>query len=249
MVVRPMLNPQSPVPLYYQLADILMAKIRSGEYSPGTRIPSEHQLAAAYGIGRPTARQATDLLVRKRILVRRRGSGTYVQPAAKEVNLFSLAGTTSAFHQEGISVTTTLLEGPRLQTVTGADGTNPFNGKPAYFLSRLRTVETHPVLIEEIYLDSTVFRDIDRMDMRHQSLSRIVEEQFFLRPTGGKQQFRIDYVHGERAEALEVAADAPILLVNRYIHFSDLENAVYAEMYCRTDQFVFSQTIGGFTDA
>ncbi len=244
-----MLNPQSPVPLYYQLADILMAKIRSGEYPPGTRIPSEHQLAAAYGIGRPTARQATDLLVRKRILMRRRGSGTYVQPSAKEVNLFSLAGTTSAFHQEGISVTTTLLEGPRLQTVAGAESTNPFSGKPAYFLSRLRTVDARPVLIEDIFLDSTVFRDIDRMDLRRQPLSRIVQEQFFLRPTGGKQQFRIDYVHGDRAAALKVGADSPILLVYRYIHFSDHENAVYAEMYCRTDQFVFSQTIGGFTDA
>lgn len=244
-----MLNAQSPVPLYYQLADILMNKIRSGEYPPGARIPSEHQLAATYGIGRPTARQATDLLVRKRILMRRRGSGTYVRPAAKEVNLFSLAGTTSAFHQEGISVTTTLLDGPRLATVPAEDAANPFAGAPAYFISRLRTVEDCPVLIEDIYLDSTVFRDIDRLDLRQQSLSRIVEEQYFLRPTGGKQQFRIEYVHNDRARALQVGTDAPILLVNRYIHFSDLENAVYAAMYCRTDQFVFSQTIGGFIDA
>lgn len=244
-----MLNPQSPVPLYYQLADILLAKIRSGEYPPGERIPSEHQLAAAYGIGRPTARQATDLLVRKRILMRRRGSGTFVRQATKEVNLFSLAGTTAAFHQEGISVTTTLLEGPRLGIAPAGDEANPFAGKPAYFISRLRTVAKCPVLIEDIYLDSTTFRDIDRMDLRHQSLSRIVEEHYFLRPTGGKQQFRIDYVQGQHAAALEVAAATPILLVNRTINFSDKENAVYAAMYCRTDQFVFSQTIGGFTDA
>ena len=244
-----MLNLQSPVPLYYQLAEILLAKIRSGEYPPDTRIPSEHQLAATYGIGRPTARQATDLLVRKRILLRRRGSGTYVRPAAKEVNLFSLAGTTSAFHQEGISVTTTILEGPSRETISKTDAANPFAGKTAYYLSRLRTVDGCPVLIEDIFLDSDVFRDIDRMDLRNQSLSRIVEEQYFLRPTGGKQQFRIDYVHGRRAAALEVAADTPILLVNRCIHFADRENAVYAAMFCRTDQFVFSQTIGGFTDA
>ena len=41
--------------------------------------------------------------------MRRRGSGTFVQAASKEVNLLSLAGTTSAFHEEGISVATTLL--------------------------------------------------------------------------------------------------------------------------------------------
>ncbi|MBW2575327.1 MAG: GntR family transcriptional regulator, partial [Deltaproteobacteria bacterium] len=70
-----MLNSKSPIPLYRQLADILLIKIRSGEYTSGSRIPSENSLSASYGIGRPTARQATDLLVRKRILVRKRGSG------------------------------------------------------------------------------------------------------------------------------------------------------------------------------
>ena len=55
-----MLNPDSPVPLYHQLAEVLLDKIRAGDYPAGSRIPSEHQLAATYGIGRPTARQAVD---------------------------------------------------------------------------------------------------------------------------------------------------------------------------------------------
>ena len=59
-----MLNTQSPIPLYHQLAEILMEGIRTGDYPPGLRIPSEPQLAKAYGIGRPTVRHAIDLLVR-----------------------------------------------------------------------------------------------------------------------------------------------------------------------------------------
>ena len=97
-----MLNLQSPIPLYRQLADILGRKIRAGEYTPGERIPSEHRLAQVYGIGRPTARQATDYLVRKRLLVRRRGSGTYVVQAPEEIDLFSLAGTMASFEKRGI---------------------------------------------------------------------------------------------------------------------------------------------------
>jgi GntR family transcriptional regulator len=100
-----MLNPdQSPIPLYHQLADILLEGIRSGEYPPGTRIPSEPQLAKDYGIGRPTVRQAIDVLVRKRLLTRQRGSGTYVRSPEKEIDLFSLAGTSSAFQRQGIDV-------------------------------------------------------------------------------------------------------------------------------------------------
>jgi GntR family transcriptional regulator len=44
---------------------------------------------------------------------------------------------------------------------------------------------------------------------------------------------------------LGVGPRTPILLVNRYIHFGKAENAVYSVLYCRTDRFVFSQTLGG----
>jgi len=247
-----MLNPQSPIPLYHQLADLLLAGIRAGEYLPGSRIPSEHRLAAAHGIGRPTARQAIDLLVRKRILVRRRGSGTFVREEQKEVDLFSLAGTISSFHRKGISVTTHILRKTRLEAAvgaaTGADPENPFSGRKAYFLSRLSRVEETPVLIEDIYLHPVLFAGIDAIDMAGRSLSQIVDEGYYMRPTSGKQNFRIGYLDGERALSLDVSPATPVLMVKRFLHFPQAENAIYSELYCRTDEFVFSQTIGGISD-
>ena len=242
-----MLNPQSPMPLYHQLADILLAGIRAGEYPPNYRIPSEHALAAAYGIGRPTVRQAIDLLVRKRILVRKRGSGTYVLTRQKEIDLFSLAGTTSAFQREGASATTHILQKTRLVPI-GSDPENPFSGQHAYFLSRLTRVEAAPVLIEDIYLHPGLFAGIDAIDMEGRSLSQIVDEKYFMRPVSGRQTFRIGYVAGSKAADLAVLPTTPILAVKRFLHFSQAENAVYSELYCRTDHFVFSQTIGGMTD-
>ena len=170
-----MLNSTSPIPLYCQLADILLAKIRSGEYLPESRIPSENSLAQHYGIGRPTARQATDLLVRKRILIRKRGSGTFVCKEKKEVDLFSLAGTLSSFHKEGISVATRILKKITLKSI-GNDPENPFANKKAYFFSRLSRVENVPVLIEDIYLHETLFAKIDSIDLSGRSLSQIVDE-------------------------------------------------------------------------
>lgn len=242
-----MLNSQSPIPLYHQLADIILAKIRSGEYPPGSRIPSENSLAARYSIGRPTARQATDLLVRKRILIRRRGSGTFVCEKQKEVDLFSLAGTISSFHKKGISITTRILQKIRLILIED-DPENPFANKKAYFFSRLSRVETAPVLIEDIYLHPTLFSGIDQIDLVGRSLSQIVDEHYYMRPSGGKQNFRIGYLNGNRALKLDVTPDIPILTVKRFLHFEQSKNAVYSELYCRTDQFVFSQTLGGIAD-
>ncbi|MBW1748022.1 MAG: GntR family transcriptional regulator [Deltaproteobacteria bacterium] len=242
-----MLNIKSPIPLYHQLADIILAKIRSGEYPAGSRIPSENGLASRYGIGRPTARQATDLLVRKRLLIRKRGSGTFVCEQQKELDLFSLAGTTSAFHKKGMSMTTHILKKIRLKSI-GHDPENPFSNEKAYFFSRLSMVEKIPVLIEDIYLHDTIFTGIDKMDLSHRSLAQIVDEQYYMQPIGGVQNFRIGYLNGKNAQNLEVAADTPILMVKRFLHFDQAKDAIYSELYCRTDQFVFSQTLGGIDD-
>jgi GntR family transcriptional regulator len=242
-----MLNSLSPIPLYLQLANIILDKIRSGEYTPGSRILSENNLAARYGIGRPTARQATDLLVRKRILVRKRGSGTFVCEQQKEVDLFSLAGTTSAFNKKGITVTTHILQNIRLDQIRH-DPKNPFTNKKAYFYSRLSRVEKVPVLIEDMYLHDILFKGIDKMDLSCRSLSQIVDEHYYMKPGSGRQNFRIGYLTDEKANALEVSPDTPILMVKRFLNFDQTKNAIYSELYCRTDQFVFSQTLGAYSE-
>ena len=242
-----MLNSDSPVPLYHQLADIILARIRSNEYPPETKIPSEHRLAEQFGIGRPTARQATDLLVRRRFLTRKRGSGTFVLAKPEEVDLFSLGGTLSAFHRKGISINTRILEKIRLESVR-QDPENPFSEAKAYFFSRLSSVEEIPVLKEHIYLHPMLFSGIDQLDISGRSLSQIVEELYYMRPRGGDQNFRIGCLTGKHAEDLRVLPETPVLVVKRFLHFKQAENAVYSELYCRTDRFVFSQTIGGIQD-
>ena len=240
----PPLNPRSPVPLYRQLADVLLEKVRSGQYPTGSRIPSEHTLAETYGIGRPTARQATEQLVQNGVLVRRRGSGTFVQSEHKEVDLFSFAGTISSFRNRGLAISTRILVRTRIRAIE-ADPENPFSRRPAYFFSRLSIVEDTPVLIEEMYLEPGLFPGIDRVEMAGRSLSQIVHEQYYMRPVGGKQTFRIVAIDGKRASHLQVAPDTPILLVKRYLDFEQAECAVFSELYCRTDRFIFSQTLGG----
>ena len=241
------LNPQSPIPLYRQLADLLLSKIRAGDYPPGSPIPSEHSLAREFHIGRPTARQATDWLVRRRILVRKRGSGTYVRTDQQEVDLFSLAGTLSAFQRSGVAVTSRILTPTRLVQVP-ADGENPFAEREAFYFARLSSVGTVPVLLEDIYLRPDVFQNIHEIDLEDQSLSQIVDEHYHLRPTGGRQTFRIGYLDGEKAAQMAVTRATPILEVRRFLNFEPAANAVFSVLFCRTDQFVFSQTIGGITD-
>jgi GntR family transcriptional regulator len=241
-----MLNSQSPIPLYHQLADILLERIRSGEYPDSSRIPSEHDLAATYRIGRPTVRQAIDLLVRRGLLKRKRGSGTFVCSNKQEVGLFSLDGTLSAFHKKGLAVTTRILHKMRLTTVA-KDPENPFAGGKAYYFSRLTQVDEIPVLIEDMYLHPDLFKSIDTVDLTSRSLSDVAAERYFLQPNGGRQNFRIGYPDGNTARHLSVTRTTPILEVHRFLNFPPADNAFFSALCCRTDRFVFSQVIGGNT--
>jgi GntR family transcriptional regulator len=241
---RTFLNRNSPVPLYHQLADAILKGIRSGAYVVGEKIPSEHELASLHKIGRPTVRQALDSLVRKGALVRRRGSGTFVAPQPENVDLFSLGGTMASFRSTGHQPRVELAFPPARKEV-GGDTVNPFAGGPAIVLTRVSWVEETPVLVEDIYLHPTLFAPIETIDLRGQSLSRIVEERFHLKLTSGEQRFRITYPDMRLSKLLSLARTTPILAVNRFLHFPDAPNAIYSELFCRTDRFVFTQSIGG----
>lgn len=239
-----MLNHQSPIPLYRQLAEIIRDRIRTGVYPPGARIPSEHQLAADYGIGRPTARQATDLLVRRGMLTRRRGAGTFVREDPREIDLFSLAGTSASFEEKGITVTRRIVEPIRIAEVEDQPH-NPFAGSRALCFSRLSQVADEPVLLERFFLHPGLFKGIETEDLAVGSLARTVQDTFFMTPMESRQTFTIAHLSADRAAQLHVDLRTPVLLVRRVLHFPQGRNAIYSELFCRTDRFVFSQTIGG----
>ncbi len=73
-----MLDRTSPVPLYFQLKQVLLEKIRRGEWTPGTLIPSEQELQDAYQLSRTTVRQTLSELVSEGHLMRQRGRGTFI---------------------------------------------------------------------------------------------------------------------------------------------------------------------------
>jgi GntR family transcriptional regulator len=166
-----------------------------------------------------------------------------VETTDKEVDLFSLGGTLSAFHKKGLSIRVEIVD-PIVLKVVENDAENPFFGQSAYYLSRLSIVDDAPVLIEDLYLHAKLFQGIDRYELSGRSISRIAEQQYHLRPTGGKQNYRIGYLKNIKGKHLGVSPVTPILVVKRFLHFPVAENAVFSKLYCCTDRFVFSQNIG-----
>lgn len=243
-LTRP-LNLDSPIPLYRQLADALTAAIERGLYAPGQKLPSEPSLASEFGVTRPTVRQATRLLAERRLVQARRGAGTFVCAPPREVDLFSLAGSLEAFQRSGVPVQRRLLGKLSLTQVPAAATVNPFSGRLAYQFKRLSRVRRRPILLEEFYVDPVVFPNLETYDLSATSLARVVRDHYFMTPRRGRQTFESQVPDAARRHSLDMCPGQALLLVRRTLDFPGADAALFVELYCRTDECVFSQSLVG----
>jgi GntR family transcriptional repressor for pyruvate dehydrogenase complex len=75
------IDPIRREPLTTQVARRLVEYIFSGQIEPGDRMPSERQLAEAFGVGRSAMREALKALTLIGLLDVRQGDGTYLKKA------------------------------------------------------------------------------------------------------------------------------------------------------------------------
>ncbi|HEY3504191.1 MAG TPA: GntR family transcriptional regulator [Actinocatenispora sp.] len=68
---------------YQRIADDLLARIRSGEFRPGDRLPAASKLLATYGVSKTTVAAALDVLRASGLVVTRQGSGAYVRETSE----------------------------------------------------------------------------------------------------------------------------------------------------------------------
>ncbi|RKE37468.1 GntR family transcriptional regulator [Paraburkholderia sp. BL23I1N1] len=74
-----------PLQIYEQVSEKIRAEIRSGRFLPDARLPSERELAALFGVGRPAVREAIGALQNEGLVTTKRNSGTYVASSAPQL--------------------------------------------------------------------------------------------------------------------------------------------------------------------
>lgn len=78
------------LPLYQQIAELLIRDIAAGRLIDGERLPPERDMAATLGIAVGTLRQALQSLTEKGLLDRVQGSGNYIRAKADAASVYAL---------------------------------------------------------------------------------------------------------------------------------------------------------------
>ncbi len=149
----PTLERSNPLPLYYQLKEVLKQQIRAGHLAPHVAIPSEPELVAQYQVSRATVRQALTELVHEGLLYRQHGRGTFVCEPRIQQDISELTSFTNELKRRGkrpggMLLVSELVRGS--QTVRERLRLN--DEDQVVRLERLRTADDTPVALEVDYL-------------------------------------------------------------------------------------------------
>lgn len=153
---------------YLEIKDYLMERIRSGEYKPEQAIPAERELAAQLGVSRMTVRKAIEELMYEGLLIRRKGSGTFLTTAkSSKPDLLLEAG------ENAVKIVSCKLcsEGSYGYKMLGLDPSRSY-----WRLRRVRRIGHQPYAYEDIYFHPDFFPTVGR-EFYTKGLSRMAAEQ------------------------------------------------------------------------
>jgi DNA-binding GntR family transcriptional regulator len=166
----------SPMPLYFQIAQQLEQAITAGSLPAGSRLDNEIQLADQLAVSRPTLRKAIETLVRQGLLVRRRGLGTVVvaRPVRRPLALTSLFDDLSS---AGRQPSTEVLEigrepaDPHVATMLGVP-----QGAEVISVERLRFADGEPLALLHNHLPPELVT-VDRAGLAEHGLYQLLRRQ------------------------------------------------------------------------
>ena len=139
---------------YLEIKDYLLERIRSGEFKPDQAIPAERELAAQLGVSRMTVRKAIEELMYEGLLIRRKGSGTFLTTAkSSKPDLLVEAG------ENAVKIISCKL------CSEGSYGYKMLNLDPSrsyWRLRRVRWIDRQPYAYEDIYFHPDFFSNVGR---------------------------------------------------------------------------------------
>ncbi|MFH5823630.1 GntR family transcriptional regulator [Georgenia sp. AZ-5] len=206
----------SMVPLYVQVEELLLRRITSGEWEPGRRIPTEQELCVAYGVSRVTVRQALARLVRRGLLSRARGRGTFV----RDHRLTATARSVSSFSQElgalgkrpgahVLGVDTVAASADVAAAMEREPGTELFR------LRRVRTADGRPIAVQTSLLVAELFPGLPGRVREDGSLYEVLATHYAVVPVEAVEVFRVLGVPSSLAPLLEVPRGSHAFSVTR----------------------------------
>lgn len=161
--------------LHRQLFRSLREQIRRGVFPVGSAIPPEDQLGRLFGVSRITVRRAVSDLVDAGWLEKRMGRGTFVRVSETETAAEPALTFVETLMQRSRQTQITVLEVcSRLPPANVAAKLQQPADQEAVFVSRLRSANSVPLIVTDVWAPMHHARQITAEKLRRQGISEIL---------------------------------------------------------------------------
>ncbi len=157
------------VPKYLQVYEYLQSMIRRNKIGFGDKLPTEMALAERFSLNRMTVRKALDKLAVEKMVVRKRGQGTFLISKAPKEFTYNLDIISSYFkdirsygiHPSSKTLTVEVMDGDgRISAFLELE-----KDTRVIFMRRVFYANDEPIMIEKNYMPYSEFKDLLTMDL------------------------------------------------------------------------------------
>jgi GntR family transcriptional regulator len=236
----------NPTPLYFQLERELLSKIDSGEWTAGQLIPTESEICDKYDLSRTTVRQALANLVRRGIIVRRAGKGTYV----RERRIMSdprgiLQG---GMERAGLAPRRKVLTFESIPSLPGvADELELPDGAEILKVVRLLLGNQTPIALTEILMHGALVPQLVKENFEEMNTYDVLA-RFGIHLAWGSVTVEARLASDEEAAVLEMPPGSPVLTTRRVTHLPDGRPFEIVRWIGRADMVIFNARFDSLED-
>jgi DNA-binding GntR family transcriptional regulator len=234
----------SPVPLYFQVAQHLEQLIESGELPMGTQLDNEARLAGQLGLSKPTMRRAIEYLVGRGLLVRKRGIGTQVMHTkiTREVELTSLYDDLAKTGRDPSTTVVSFRTEPASDAVAATLGIAA--GTPVYAFERLRYACAEPLALMRNHVPEHLVH-LCAADLEAQGLYNLFRANGITMRIA-KQAIGARAATAAEARALGERKGAPLLVMERSAYDEQGRAVEHGHHLYRASRYRFDLTLTGW---
>jgi len=240
------MNFKPSIPVYIQIKDDIVNKIRNNVWEENQKLPSELKFMETYKVGRGTIRDAMKMVIDEGYAYIKKGVGTFVSQSTVGVSVEPFVSLTYFIKMRGLTLSSEVIE-EKLFTVDSESSsrTGLKEGSKCLFVKRLRILEGKPLAVEEFYFSENAQQIFEGYDFTN-PISHFLFEEKKIRVAKMNMDFNLLPVEKEYSLLLDIPSNNRMIASSRKV-FIEPNNELfyYLDFYCGerssyigTDKFV-----------
>lgn len=226
-------------PLYVQLRELIRSQIESGQFAPGTSLPSENALAQTYGLNRSAVHNALHALEYEGLLQSVQGKGSFVLGPKLMRDMETLGGFRQTMLDRDQSPSTKVLHktlrkaGPLYSRLLEISP-----DAPLWYVKRICYAESSPLALEEIFIPKDLLPDFNSADIGLFSIMDIYHWNAIY-PLLGQQTLSIAFLDPSQSKLIGLEGRQAVLEFSGIMRTKEGRIVEFSRSYTRQDKAEF----------